>query len=61
MDTVPGLGPARRAALLEQFRTVRAIRAASPEELGERAVSDKKVRRVRRDVTAQAPRPAGYG
>ena len=33
LDTVPGLGPARRRALLEAFGTVRAIRGATPEEL----------------------------
>ncbi|MFC0359561.1 MULTISPECIES: excinuclease ABC subunit UvrC [Kytococcus] len=35
LDTVPGLGPARRKALLEAFGTVRGIRAATVEELGE--------------------------
>ena len=35
LDTVPGLGPARRRALLEAFSTVKAIRAASPEQLAE--------------------------
>ncbi|WP_374929594.1 excinuclease ABC subunit UvrC [Kytococcus sedentarius] len=33
LDTVPGLGPARRRALLEAFGTVRALRAATAEEL----------------------------
>lgn len=33
LDGVPGLGPARQAALLERFGSVRGIRRASPEEI----------------------------
>ncbi|MDV8000287.1 excinuclease ABC subunit UvrC [Rhodococcus sp. IEGM 1408] len=33
LDSVPGLGPSRRAALVETFPTVSALRAASSEEL----------------------------
>lgn len=33
LDDVPGLGPARRKALLARFGSVRRIRAATPEEL----------------------------
>jgi excinuclease ABC subunit C len=33
LDDVPGLGPARRAALLKQFGSVRKLRAASAEEI----------------------------
>ena len=33
LDRIPGIGPARRAALLKQFKTVSAIRAASVDEL----------------------------
>ena len=33
LDDVPGLGPARRAALVEKFPTVSALRAASVEDL----------------------------
>lgn len=33
LDDVPGLGPARRAALVEKFPTVSALRAASTDEL----------------------------
>ncbi len=33
LDSVPGLGPARRAALLKQFGSVKAISAAAPEEI----------------------------
>jgi excinuclease ABC subunit C len=33
LDTIPGLGPARRAALLKAFGSVKAIRAADPDEL----------------------------
>jgi excinuclease ABC subunit C len=35
LDGVPGLGPARRAALLRRFGSVRRIRAASVEEIAE--------------------------
>jgi excinuclease ABC subunit C len=33
LDSVPGLGPARRAALLKKFGSVKALTAASPEEI----------------------------
>ena len=33
LDGIPGLGPARRRALLDEFVTVAAIREASEEEL----------------------------
>jgi excinuclease ABC subunit C len=33
LDSVPGLGPARRAALLKHFGSVRALSAATPEEI----------------------------
>jgi len=33
LDDVPGLGPSRRAALLKTFKSVRALSAASPEEI----------------------------
>lgn len=33
LDDVPGLGPARRAALLEKFKTVSALRSASLDDL----------------------------
>jgi excinuclease ABC subunit C len=33
LDSVPGLGPARRAALLKAFGSVKAVSAASPEEI----------------------------
>jgi excinuclease ABC subunit C len=35
LETVPGLGPGRRARLLREFGTLRALRAASLEELKE--------------------------
>ena len=40
LDGIPGVGPKRRANLLKQFKSVKAIRAASLEELA--AVVDKK-------------------
>ncbi len=33
LDAVPGLGPARRAALLKKFGSVKALSAASPQEI----------------------------
>jgi excinuclease ABC subunit C len=33
LDSVPGLGPARRAALLKRFGSVKALSAATPEEI----------------------------
>ena len=33
LDGIPGLGPARRAALLRKFGSVRAVSAASEEEI----------------------------
>ena len=33
LDSVPGLGPARRATLLRHFGSVRRIAAATPQEL----------------------------
>ena len=33
LDSVPGLGPARRAALLKQFGSVKRLTAATPEEI----------------------------
>ena len=33
LDDIPGIGPARRKALLTQFKTIEAIRQAEPEEL----------------------------
>jgi excinuclease ABC subunit C len=35
LDSIPGLGPAKRKALMKQFGSVRAIAAATPEELTE--------------------------
>ena len=32
---VPGVGPARKAALLKQFKSIKAIRAATAEQLGQ--------------------------
>ena len=34
LDDIPGIGPKRREALLKHFKTIKAIREASPEELG---------------------------
>ena len=35
LDAVPGVGPARRAQLLKAFGSVKAVKAASAEELGQ--------------------------
>ena len=37
LDAVPGLGPARRAALLKHFGSVRKLKAASADEIAARA------------------------
>jgi excinuclease ABC subunit C len=37
LDRIPGVGPARRAALLKAFGSVDGLRAAPPEEIAERA------------------------
>ncbi|SNC59461.1 Excinuclease ABC subunit C [Kytococcus aerolatus] len=59
LDTVPGLGPARRAALLEQFGTVRAIRAASPEELAAvKGIGPRLAAVVHEHLRSEEPAPA---
>ena len=35
LDPIPGVGPTRKTALLKQFKSVKAIRAATAEQLGE--------------------------
>ena len=35
LDPIPGIGPTRKSALLKQFKSVKAIRAATAEQLGE--------------------------
>ena len=35
LDPIPGVGPTRKSALLKQFKSVKAIRAATAEQLGE--------------------------
>ena len=35
LDRVPGVGPARKAAMLKQFKSIKAIRAATAEQLGQ--------------------------
>ncbi len=41
-DGIPGIGPARKQALLSQFSTLEELKALSPEELARRAGLDKK-------------------
>ena len=36
LDSIPGVGPARRAALLKAFGSVDALREATPESIVER-------------------------
>ena len=70
LDAVPGVGPARRAALLRHFGSVKRLRAASVEEIatvpgmGERtAAAVLAALGAERDatVTDGAPEPAGAG
>ena len=35
LSTIPGIGPARQRALLERFGSVRALRSATPQQIGE--------------------------
>jgi excinuclease ABC subunit C len=37
LDQVPGVGPARRAAMLKAFGSVAALAAAEPDEIAQRA------------------------
>lgn len=63
LDDVPGLGPARRAALLRHFGSVKRLRAASVEEIasvqgmGERTAAAV-VAALAGDAPAEAPQPA---
>jgi excinuclease ABC subunit C len=34
LDTIPGVGKKRKAALLQHFKSVKNIRAADPEKIG---------------------------
>jgi len=69
LDDVPGLGPARRAALLKRFGSLKRLRAASVDEVCEvpgigpataRAVLDA-LAPARQPVPAGAPQPSGQG
>ena len=33
LDTIPGVGPARKKAILKHFKTVEALRSATPDDL----------------------------
>lgn len=58
LDDVPGLGPARRAALLEKFRTVSALRAASVDDLCTvPGVGPAVAAAIRTTLGGDAPRP----
>jgi excinuclease ABC subunit C len=59
VDDVPGVGPARRAALLKAFGSVQALREASPEEIAARARVPLEV--ARRLAEALASNAAGAG
>ena len=59
--SVPGVGPARRAALLKAFGSIEALREATPEEIAARArVPLEVARRLAEALSAGAP-PAGAG
>lgn len=61
VDQVPGVGPARRAALLKAFGSIEALREATPEEIAARArVPLEVARRLAEALSAGAP-PAGAG
>lgn len=60
LDDVPGLGPARRAALLEHFGSVAKLRAASVEELaGVRGMGARTAQAVHDALSGGGPTAAG--
>ncbi|GAB2544031.1 excinuclease ABC subunit UvrC [Brachybacterium huguangmaarense] len=59
LDEIPGLGPARRRALLDRFTTVRAIREASVEELqGVSGIGPSLAEQISAALQSDAPGPA---
>ncbi|WP_285724937.1 excinuclease ABC subunit UvrC [Psychromicrobium xiongbiense] len=59
LDDVPGLGEAKRTALLAHFGSVKKLRAASPEELASvRGVGPVLAEAIHRTLLEQAPEPA---
>jgi excinuclease ABC subunit C len=52
LDEIPGVGPARRKALLRAFETVDTMRKATAEELAEKAGIPRSVARVVREQLA---------
>jgi excinuclease ABC subunit C len=61
VDEVPGVGPARRAALLKAFGSVQALREASAEEIAARARVPLTVARRLAEQLAATAAPAGSG
>jgi excinuclease ABC subunit C len=62
LDRVPGIGPARRAALLRAFGSVAAVRAAGAEEIARRARLPRELAgRVAAHLALEAPAAAGPG
>jgi excinuclease ABC subunit C len=56
LDEVPGIGPARRAALLKAFGSVAALSAASEDDIVERAAVPRSIaRRVHEALASAAP------
>lgn len=55
LDGIPGVGPKRRADLLKQFKSLKNIKAATPEELAQ--VVDQKTARAVTDYFAQRETP----
>ena len=59
LDAVPGLGPARRRALLDRFVTVKAIREASIDELEEvPGIGPALAQQIAAALQSEAPAPA---
>jgi len=62
LDAVPGVGPARRAALLKAFGSVAALAAAGPDEIAARAgVPRALAERVAGHLRGAAPGGQGPG
>jgi len=52
LDSIPGIGPARRKALLKKFGSLEKIRQASEEELGEiEGISEEIIKKIRENIT----------
>ena len=62
LDSVPGLGPARQAALLKEFGSVRRLRGASVEDLTRvRGIGEALAGTILAYLNGPGPAPGGSG